>query len=65
MSSQNYGNHSMMEAWERGTGKRNQSDFRNNITRRNVNIIESTSHFIKECPIVAYQPLLHLLTLRL
>lgn len=43
MSSQNYGNHAMLEAWERGTGKQSQSNFRNNLTRRNVNILEGKS----------------------
>lgn len=43
MTSQYYGAHAQAEAWEQGTGKLNQSSFKNNLTRRNVNILESTS----------------------
>lgn len=39
MTTQKYGNHAMAEAWELGTGKLRQAPSRNNLTRRNCNII--------------------------
>ena len=42
MTSQNYGSHALAEAWNQGSGKLRQQPFRNNITRRNVNILEGT-----------------------
>ncbi len=65
MSSQSYGNHTMVEAWDQGSGKIRQAPFRNNLTRRNLNILESNFQLmLKKCQIEAYQPHLHLQTLK-
>lgn len=45
MTSQNYGTHTMMEAVDHAGSKIRQAPFRNNITRRNLNILERTPLF--------------------
>lgn len=42
MTEQAYGTHAMIEANTIGSGKLNQSSFKNNLTRRNLNILERT-----------------------
>lgn len=42
MTEQSYGSHAMTEANYINSGKVNQSTFKNNLTRRNLNILERT-----------------------
>ncbi len=51
MTEQAYGSHTMTEANFITSGKLNQSSFKNNLTRRNMQILESTHLFhIRNAP---------------